>query len=365
MLKKSMRVACTIVMLMAGGACWLFGWQAPARNIFKVDQLTAQVYLLSTETEGGENGEALGNVIFYVSREGVLVVDDQFERERRGGATVDIADGVLAQIRKVTNQPIRYVINTHHHADHAGGNLTFGKLAPIIAQINERRNLIVSHDALLSRLPGQISQTETDLAAAQTTNDSVKSGQLREQLARQRLQLELAQSPDFEKTLPSITYTSELQIHLGGEEIRLYHFGPAHTDGDTLVYFVNANVAHWGDVFETNSNPAIVLAGGASTRGWIEFLDQGLKAVSSNAKMIPGHGHVATAADVLKVKQYFVDLRGAVSQELRSGKTRQEAVAAAVSRFPQYANFRPGPERFKTNVGTIYDEMKAEAARAQ
>jgi len=356
-----MRVASFVVVLLVSCGSWLFSCQAPARNIFKVDQLAAQVYLLSTESEGGENGEALGNVIFYVSREGVLVVDDQFERELRSGETVDIAQGILAQIRKVTDQPIRYVINTHHHADHAGGNLTFGKLAPIVAHINERKNLIVSRDAVLSRLPGQITRTETDLAAALAANDSVRSGQLREQLARQKLQLELAQSPDFEKTLPSITYGTELQIHLGQEEIRLYHFGPAHTDGDTLVYFVNANVAHWGDVFETNSNPAIVPSGGASTRGWIEFLDQGLKAVGPNAKMVPGHGHLATAADVLKVKQYFVDLRGAVGREIRAGKTRAEAIESAVSQFPRYATFRPGPARFKTNVGTIYDEMKAEA----
>ena len=106
--------------------------------------------------------------------------------------------------------------------------------------------------------------------AAQTANDNAKSRQLREQLERQKLQLELANSPDFEKTPPSITYEKELQIHLRGEDIRLYHCGPAHTDGDTLVYFVRANVAHWGDVFETNSNPAVVLSGGASTRGWID-----------------------------------------------------------------------------------------------
>ena len=364
-----MRLACSAMLMVSLGS-WLCGWQTTASDIFKVNQLSAGVYLLSTETEGGENGEALGNVVFYVSGEGVLVVDDQFERQRRSGETVNIAQGLLAQIRKVTDQPIRYVINTHHHADHAGGNLTFGKLAPIVAHINERKNLIISRDAVLSRLPSQIARTETDLAAAQTANDNAKSGQLREQLERQKLQLESANPPDFEKSLPSITYEKELQIHLGGEEIRLYHFGPAHTDGDTLVYFVHANVAHWGDVFETNSNPAIVLPGGASTGGWIEFLDRGFKAMGPNAKMgqakmIPGHGHVATAADVLKVKQYFVDLRGAISQEIRAGKTRHEAVASAVSQFPQYVNFRPGPARFKTNAGTIYDEMKAEAARTQ
>lgn len=360
-----MRLAWSVAGLMASLAPWLCSWQTPASNIFKVDQLSAGVYLLSTETEGGENGEALGNVVFYVSGEGVLVVDDQFERERRSGETVDIARGILAQIRKVTDQPIRYVVNTHHHADHAGGNLTFGKLAPIVAHINERKNLIISRDAILSRLPGQVARTEADLAVAHKANDSAKSRDLNEQLQRQKLQLELANSPDFERTLPSITYEKEMQIHLGGEEIRLYHFGPSHTDGDTLVFFVKANVAHWGDVFETNSNPAIVLAGGASTRGWIEFLDQGLNAVGPNAKMVPGHGHIAAAADVLKVKRYFIDLRSAIGWEIAAGKTRDQAVESAVSQFPQYVNFRPGPVRFKANAGTIYDEMKAEAARAR
>ena len=358
-----MRLLHVAAVLIVCGAFGLYGWQTT--DIFKVNKLTQQVYLLSTETEGGENGEALGNVVFYVSGEGVVVVDDQFERQRRSGKTVDIAPGILAQIRKVTDQPIRYVINTHHHADHAGGNLTFGRLAPIVAQVNERKNLIVTRDGILSRLPGQITRTETDLSAAQSANESARSGQLREQLERQKLQLDLAKSPDFEKSLPSITYDEELQIHLGGEEIRLYHFGPAHTDGDTLVHFVHANVAHWGDVFETNSNPAIVLAGGASTRGWIEFLDRGLSAVGPNATMIPGHGHVANASDVLKVKQYFIDLRSAIGEAIQSGKTREETVASAVARFPQYVNFRPGAERFKTNVATIYDEMKQAAAPAR
>lgn len=167
---------------MLGG--WLGGWQAAAPDIFTVDKLTERVYLLSTKSEGGENGEALGNVVFYVSGEGVLVVDDQFDKQRRGGETVDIAQGILAEIRKITDQPIRYVINTHYHSDHAGGNLTFGKLAPIVAQANERRNLIATRDATLSRSPAQIERSKADLAAAQAANDSTRTAQLREQLQR-------------------------------------------------------------------------------------------------------------------------------------------------------------------------------------
>lgn len=153
-----------------------------------------------------------------------------------------------------------------------------------------------------------------------------------------------------------------MHIHLGDEEIRLYHFGPAHTDGDTLVYFTKARVAHWGDVFETNSNPAIIPSGGASTRGWIAFLEQGLKAVSPDAKMVPGHGHVASAADVKAVEQYFTDLRNAVDRDIRAGKTRDESVESVSAQFPHYREFRPGIARFRSNIGTIYDEVKAEIA---
>jgi glyoxylase-like metal-dependent hydrolase (beta-lactamase superfamily II) len=291
------------------------------------------------------------------------VVDDQFDKQRRSGQTVNIAEGILAQIRKVTGEPIRYVINTHHHADHAGGDLTFGKIAPIAAHANLRRNLITQRDGIVARTPAQIERTRSDLTAAEQSKDTARIAQLREQLARQSLQLELAKSPDFERTLPSLTYETQMEIHLGGEEIRLYHFGPAHTDGDSLVYFTKANIAHWGDTFETESNPAIIPSGGASTSGWIAFLTEGLKVTNPNTKMIPGHGHVGTPADVQAMRQYFVDLRGAAEQQIRAGKTKEEAVAIIAAQFPQYRDYRPGYERFRSNIGTIYDEVKGATAK--
>jgi cyclase len=154
-----------------------------------------------------------------------------------------------------------------------------------------------------------------------------------------------------------------MQIHLGGEEIRLYHFGPAHTDGDSLVYFTKANIAHWGDTFETESNPAIIPSGGASARGWIAFLTEGLKVTNANTKMIPGHGHVGTAADVEAMRQYFVDLRDAADRQIRAGKTRDEAVEIIAAQFPLYRNYRPGVERYRSNIGTIYDEVKSTTAK--
>jgi cyclase len=359
-----MRTSCSIGLLMASlGAHALRAQQAAPDAIFTVAKLADRVYMLSTATEGGVNGEALGNVLFFVSGEGVVVVDDQFDKQRRSGQTVDIAAGILGQIRKVTSEPIRYVINTHHHADHAGGDLTFGKIAPIVAQANLSRNLITQRDGILSRAPVQLARTQADLAAAEQSKDTARIGQLHEQLARQNLQLELARSPDFDTTLPSLTYETQMQIHLGGEEIRLYHFGPAHTDGDSLVYFTKANIVHWGDTFETESNPAIIPSGGASTLGWIAFLTEGLKVTNPNTKMIPGHGHVGAAADVEAMRRYFVDLRSAADRQIRAGKTRDDAVGIIAGQFPQYRNYRPGYERFRSNIGTIYDEVKGVTAK--
>ena len=338
---------------------------APASGIFATEKLADRLYLLSTVSEGGENGEALGNVVFYVSEDGVLLVDDQFAKERRSGQTVDIAQGILAQIRQVTDQPVRFVINTHHHADHAGGNLVFGKFATIIAQDNLRQNLIASRSALLARLPAQIRQGDADLDAARAAKDGVKVGSLQEQIARLRLQLDLAESPDFERTLPAVTYATEMQLHLRDEEVRLLHFGPAHTSGDTLVYFTKAKVAHWGDVFETNSNPAIDRSGGASTLGWITFLERGLQAIAPDARMVPGHGHVGTAADVRRVEQYFSDLRGAVAKQMATGKSKSDIVDTVVEQFPTYKSFRPGEGRLRSNIGTIYDEEKQESNPAK
>jgi cyclase len=364
MIKLMTRTHCSIGLLALLAGAYILRAQQPAPDdIFTVVKLADRVYMLSTASEGGVNGEALGNVLFFVSGEGVVVVDDQFDKQRRSGRTVDIAQGILAQIRKVTNEPIRYVINTHHHADHAGGDLTFGKIAPIVAQANLRRNVITQRDGILTRAPAQIARTQADLATAEQSRDTTRIAQLREQLARQNLQLELAKSPDFETTLPGLTYETEMQIHLGGEEIRLYHFGPAHTDGDSLVYFTKANIAHWGDTFETESNPAIISSGGASTRGWIAFLTEGLKATNTKTKMIPGHGHVGTAADVEAMRQYFVNLRGAAEGQIRAGKTRDEAVEAIAGQFPQYRNYRPGMERYRSNIGTIYDEVKGNTAK--
>jgi cyclase len=155
-------------------------------------------------------------------------------------------------------------------------------------------------------------------------------------------------------------------LHFGGEDIHLSHFGPAHTNGDTLVYFTRANVASWGDRFQLNSHPAINLSGGVSTKNWITFIEQGLKVTRPDTTMVPGLGgttrvaDVGTAADVRAMQKYFVHVRAAIGREIQAGTTRDATVERVVAEFPQYKDFRPNLGRFRGRIGAIYDELKAE-----
>jgi glyoxylase-like metal-dependent hydrolase (beta-lactamase superfamily II) len=222
---------------------------------------------------------------------------------------VEMAEAVVAEIKKLTSQPIRFVINTHHHGDHAGGNPVFAKLGTIYAQKNVRPRLAASD---------------------------------REEVAR---------------SAPSVTYDGELVFHLDGEEIHLYHPSRAHTDGDSLVHFKSANIALWGDAFANNWVPVIDRGSGGSSLEWLNFIDRGIQLVGENARMVPGHGAIGTASDVRRLRLYFTNLQDSVRKAIAAGKTREQAVEEIT--VPAYARFPGGAERIRMNVAAVYDELKA------
>jgi len=215
----------------------------------------------------------------------------------------------------------------------------------------------VAHETILKTAPEAIAKLEKDLEAAR--GDASRTGQLEGQLANQRLALDIAKSIDIRQVMPQVTYDGEVQIFLGDEEIRVLHLGRAHTDGDSLIYFTKAGVAHWGDVFTNKTHPFIDVRGGAHTGSWMTVLERGLQTLGDSTRMIPGHGKVGTAADVRAEIQYWTDLRQAVSQQLKAGKSREEAVAAIS--LAQYKDYTGGEQRLKTNLGTVYDELKSGA----
>ena len=168
---------------------------------------------------------------------------------------------------------------------------------------------------------------------------------------------------DFDplKAVPSVTYDGELIFHLGGEEVHLYHPARAHTDGDTIVHFKNANIALWGDAFINNWVPVMDVSGGSSSVEWLQFIDRGLQMVGETATMVHGHGAIGKAADVRRFRQYFTNMHDSVRKAIAAGKTREHAINEIT--VPAYAKLPGGAERIRMNVAAVYDELKTAGSK--
>ena len=181
-----------------------------------------------------------GNVGFLVGKDSVLVVDSQFR---------DMAPGIVNKIKTVTDKPVKYLLNTHHHGDHTGGNEYFLPFSIILSHDNARRRMLESPAKILAEYPARLEKAEKA-----GEKDTVKS--LSEQI-------EWAKKIKTEEiAAPYLTFDSEFRIHAGVDTVQVWHTPPAHTDGDSVVYFEKANVLHTGDLFFHKRVPFIDIAGG-------------------------------------------------------------------------------------------------------
>jgi glyoxylase-like metal-dependent hydrolase (beta-lactamase superfamily II) len=320
-------------------------------NLFATTKLNDHLYVIAPS--GPDMSNVGGNIGVCISDQGVLLVDANYSLDWRNGQAVPMAQAVVDEVKKLTSQPIRWVINTHHHGDHAGGDPVFAKIAMIVSHKNAREHLLSGYENAATNAPAAVTRAEQELAAARKTSDAARIAQAEDQLGRARMNLKMAQSTDPQRSLPTLVYDGELALFLSSEEVRLYHFGRAHTDGDTLVYFKTSNVIHWGDTFSNRWIPAMDLSG--NSLDWVRWLDRGL-ALSPTATMVPGHGAIGTQADVMKLRTFFTNLQAAVRQEIAAGKTREQAMDDV--KVPEYASYPGGTARLRTNVGIIYDQLK-------
>jgi glyoxylase-like metal-dependent hydrolase (beta-lactamase superfamily II) len=240
----------------------------------KTQQVSGRVYMLY-----GVGGFAGGNIGVSVGPDGVVLVDDEFE---------PLVPKVEAALQGITDKPVRFVLNTHFHGDHTHGNKVFGLKSTIIAHDNVRKRI-----------------------AADDQFDS---------------------KPDTHApahALPLITFDQSVGVHLNGEEIRGIHFPAGHTDGDTVVYFTGSNVVHMGDDFFNGMYPFIDLEAGGSVKGYIAALEKVLAELPADVRIIPGHGPLATKADLrgyldmLRQTTAIVEKgigQGASVEQLKKGK---------------------------------------------
>lgn len=287
-----------------------------------------------------------GNVSFTITDDGVIVVDDKFD---------DVAQEIIAEVKKVTDKPIRFLINTHHHQDHTGGNRTFVKIATLIAHHNVRKNLVLTRDQALRTLPERIAQLERQLAEAER-NNSPQAAEVRRQLENARNTLASARQVRIEEILPTLTFESDVRLYLGGEEIHVFHVKRGHTDGDSVIYFTRQKVLHMGDLFVNGTFPFIDVNGGGSSREWIETLDAVLQRIDPTTQVIPGHGDVGTVATLREFRQYLSDLRAAVKEAIEKGLTKEQAQASI--KLDKY-RWAAGFQSLQANISTVYDEIKS------
>jgi glyoxylase-like metal-dependent hydrolase (beta-lactamase superfamily II) len=235
----------------------------------KAEKVAGNVYMLY-----GVGGFAGGNIGVSVGEDGIVLVDDQFQ---------PLVPKIKAALSGLTDQPVRFVLNTHHHGDHTHGNLAFGLESTIIAHDNVRARMAA--DDAFGGAPG---------------------------------------TPAPASALPIVTFDSEVALHLNGEEIRGVHFPSGHTDGDTVVYFTGSNVVHMGDDFFNGMFPFIDLDGGGSVDGYIAAVTQILAKLPPDVKIIPGHGPLATRADLEANLRMLEATEAVIQQAIDDGKTLEQ-----------------------------------------
>jgi glyoxylase-like metal-dependent hydrolase (beta-lactamase superfamily II) len=273
------------------------------RDLSKVEiqsaQLAPNLFLLQGDG---------GNILALSGPDGVLMVDDEF------GALAEKIQGTLQRLG--ARMPVRFVINTHYHFDHTDGNAAFGQAGAVIIATHQ------VHDRLAR--------------GGLITNGGAIHNEMQ---------------PAPPAALPSITYSQELAVHVDGETVRVHHYPNAHTDGDSVVFFVGAKVVHMGDIYVRYGFPFIDTHGGGNVRGMISACEDVLRASAPDVKIIPGHGEVASLTELREYATMLKDTSARVAHALAAGKSlaqmKQENLLGAWS-----ARYSPAKALIDTDAFT-------------
>ena len=312
--------------------------EAPKPPTFRLEKVSERVWCLFGKG---------GNVGFMVTDAGVAVVDDQY---------ADVAPGIVEQIRGVTDKPIRYLVNTHYHADHAGGNKTFQPIATIVAHESVRPRLIDFPLAIQATFPEKVRALETEIAGIKDPTDRYRVALDRD---LNIMKFFLDSVKDFDPATaapPSLTFDSKLTLWLGDQPVEVHHLGPGHTDGDAVVWFRREKVLHTGDLLFNGVVPFIDAQGGGNAHGYLRSLDRLLSMLPPDTKVIPGHGPVTDIKGLQRARDFLKDLSVEVDKAARKGLTRQEAARTVT--LTAYPDVKESFRTVANAVLTLYDETK-------
>lgn len=269
-MKRTMRLSVAFAAMLV---CAIYS-PAIAQDFSKVEikatKVAGNVYML--QGSGGNIGVSVGG-------DGILIVDDQF---------APLADKIKAALKTLGDGKLKFVLNTHWHGDHTGGNAAFSPDAPIIAHDNVRKRLSTEQKSEVFK---------------RTTPASPK------------------------EALPVITFDKSLTVHFNGEEIRVIHFPQGHTDGDSVIFFTTSNVVHLGDDFFAGRFPFVDLESGGSVQGLTKNIGDIIAKLPADVKLIPGHGPISTLDDLKRYHGMLVTTTELVRTKMAAGKTLDQIKA--------------------------------------
>jgi glyoxylase-like metal-dependent hydrolase (beta-lactamase superfamily II) len=278
--------------LTAAALFFVLAWIAYTQNPAQPPQLTVNKVkddLFEIEGDGG-------NVAVLVTNEGVILVDDKYDQDH---------DAIVAKVKSVTDQPVRYILTTHHHGDHSGGNAKFLGTAQILSTANARKNI-----------------------------------------------LEHKQGNAPEGMRPAgITFTDQASVFLGGKEVRAYYFGRGHTNGDAVIYFPSLRTLHTGDLM-AGTSPLIDYPGGGSVVEWTKTLDAAMNLDFET--VIPGHGAVTNKAGLRTYRDNVEKLRTRVSGLIHEGKSQDDIAKVLTAEY----RWQPNSLNMQWSLPGMMTELK-------
>jgi len=262
----------------------------------KVVPVSGNIYML--QGAGGNIGVSAGP-------DGILIVDDQY---------APLADKIRAALKGINPGKLKFVINTHWHGDHTGGNATFGPEAPVIAQENVRKRLSIEQHVMGETVPASPAEA-----------------------------------------LPVITFEDAVSVHFNGEEIKAVHYPHGHTDGDSVIFFTKSNVVHMGDDFFLGRFPFVDLDSGGSVQGMTENVAKVLAKIPADAKVIPGHGDLSNVEGLKAYHDMLVQTTGIVQKQIKAGKTLEQIQAAGLP--DQWKDWGSGFIKTDRWIATVHESL--------
>jgi glyoxylase-like metal-dependent hydrolase (beta-lactamase superfamily II) len=294
-MKKPTMLFSILMLICSGSASAQTDW---SKIEIKATKVSGNVYML--EGSGGNIGVSVGP-------DGILIVDDQF---------APLADKIRAALKTLGDGKLKFVLNTHYHGDHTGGNVAFGPEAPIIAQSNVRKRL---------------SEEQKSKFFNRTTPPSPK------------------------EALPVITFDQSVSVFFNGEEIKVIHFPHGHTDGDSVIFFTGSNVVHMGDDFFNGRFPVVDLEAGGDIDGLIKNLTDIIAKLPAGVKIIPGHGPLSDVDGLKGFRRMLVETSDIVRKRIAAGKTLEQIKADGLP--PEWKSWDGGFINNNRWLETLYNSL--------